>query len=68
MTTLSVPLTADLLKALERLVRQGKAPNKAAVMRAALAFYLEQQAVEDVLRAEQEPTLRGDLDTLARKL
>lgn len=68
MTTLSVPLTAELLEALERLIKQGKVPNKAAAMRAALEKYLEDQAVEAVLRAEREPRLKGDLDTLAKRL
>ena len=68
MTTISVPLTADLLRQLEELVRQKRAPNKAAAMRAALEKYLEDQAVEAVLQAEREPTLHGDLDTLLKKI
>jgi Arc/MetJ-type ribon-helix-helix transcriptional regulator len=66
--TISVPLPADLLKQLESLVKKGLAPNKAAAMRMALEKYLEDQAVEAVLRAEKEPRLHGDLDTLARRL
>jgi Arc/MetJ-type ribon-helix-helix transcriptional regulator len=68
MTTISVPLPSDLLRQLEELIRQGKAPNKAAVMRIALEKYLEDQAVEAVLQAEREPTVFGDLDELSRKL
>lgn len=68
LTTLSVPLTAELLEALEKLVKAKKMPNKAAAMREALRLYLEDQAVQDVLRASKEPTLRGKLDDLARKL
>ncbi|MDO8649456.1 MAG: ribbon-helix-helix domain-containing protein [Candidatus Peregrinibacteria bacterium] len=68
MTTISVPLSADLLKALENLILQGKASNKADAVRKALKSYIEQQAVEDVLRAMNEPSLEGDLDELARKL
>jgi len=68
MTTLSVPLTAELLEALEKLIAQGKAPSKAAAVREALRFYLDEQAVQAVLRAKEEPSLRGDLDDLARKL
>lgn len=68
MTTLSVPLPSDLLMALETLVKQGKAPNKATAMREALRLYIEQQAVEDVLKAEREPTLHGDLDDLLKRI
>ena len=68
MTTLSVPLPADLLEALEALVKTGKVQNKAAAMRDALKLYLENQAVEAVLKAQTEPTLRGNLDVLAKAL
>jgi len=68
MTTISVPLSAELLEHLEELVRQKKAPNKAAAMRTALEKYLEDQAVEDILRAMKEPRLEGDLDDLAKRL
>ena len=68
MTTISVPLTAKLLEQLEALIRQGKAPNKAAAMRTALEKYLEDEAVEAVLRAQREPRLDGDLRTLVRRL
>ena len=68
MTTISVPLSADLLKALETLIREGKASNKADAIRKALQMYLEEQAVQDVLRARKEPSLRGNLHDLARKL
>ncbi len=68
MTTISVPLPADLLLALEALVQQGVAPNKAEAMRLALKKYVEDQAVEAVLRAEQEPSLTGDLEELMQKI
>ncbi len=68
MTTISVPLPADLLRALEGLVREGRVESKAHVMREALKMYLEEQAVQDVLRAEKEPRLSGDLETLAAAL
>ena len=68
MTTVSVPLSAEMLSALEMLIKQGVAPNKAAAIRKAIAKYLEDQAVEVVLRASKEPTLYGDLDTLLKKL
>lgn len=68
MTTVSVPLSDDMLQALEMLIKQGIAPNKAAAIRNAVAKYLEDQAVEAVLRAEKEPRLEGDLEELMKRL
>ncbi len=68
MTTISVPLSADLLQALERLVREGAGSNKADVLRRALKRYIEEQAVEAVLRASKEVRLQGNLDELASRL
>ena len=68
MTTLSVPLTADLEEFIKRQVKSGRSPNKAAVVRSALKLLSEEEAVQAVLRAQQEPTLRGDLRELAKKL
>ena len=68
MTTLSVPLPADLEEFIRRQVKRGRSPNKAAVVRSALKLLSEEEAVQAVLKAEREPTLRGDLRDLARKL
>jgi len=68
MTTLSVPLSEDLLKGVNYLVKQGVASNKAEVVRQALKKYLEEQAVEAVLKATNEPSLKGDLDSLVKKI
>lgn len=68
MTTISVPLTADLMKILDDLVRNGTATNKADAMRKALYKYSKDQAVERVLQAQREPRLTGDLDELVTKL
>lgn len=67
MTTISVPLTADLLQALESFIRHNRGRNKADVMRRALEKYLEDQAVEAVLQAQREPSLRGNFDDLLKK-
>lgn len=67
MTTVSVPLPADLLEALELLIERTDS-NKADIFRKALRMYLEEQAVEDVLRASKEPRLKGNLRDLAKKL
>lgn len=68
MTTISVPLPENLLSALEMLVAQGIVPNKAEGLRQALRQYLEDQAVEAVLKASKEPRLEGDIDELAEKI
>ncbi len=72
MSTLSIPLPAALEAFVEQAVRRGVAPNKAEVVRQALARYAEDQAVEQVLRAEQElkegKILRGNLKALIRAL
>ena len=72
MSTLSVPLPVALELFIEDMVRQGKAPNKAEVVRQALARYAEDQAVEAVLRSEQEARegkiLRGDLNELLKQI
>ena len=66
--TISVPLTSDLLHALESFLHRNRGRKKAEVMRQALEKYLEDQAVQDVLRASREPRLKGDLDALAARL
>ena len=68
MATLSVPLTKDLEEFIDSQVRLGKLENKAAVVRRALRLLAEQEAVAAVLKADQEPSVRGDLDRLAKKL
>ena len=54
MSTLSVPLNKDLEEIVNSFVKKGFAPNKAEVMRKALIFLAEEEAVQDVLRAERE--------------
>ena len=68
MSTLSVPLNKDLEEIVNSFVKKGYAPNKAEVMRKALIFLAEEEAVQDVLRAEKEPILRGDLRELIKKI
>lgn len=68
MTTISVPLTAELLNKLEELVTSGRAANKATAMRMALEKYVADQAVLAVLEAQLEPTLHGDIDDLMQKI
>lgn len=68
MTTISVPLPENMLHAIEELITRGVASNKADAIRRALQKYLEDQEVEVILRASQEPRLKGNLDKLARRL
>lgn len=67
MSTISVPLPANLEEFVNRMVKSGNAANKADVVRKALRRMSDEEAVEAILRAEREPTLRGDLVELARK-
>ena len=67
MSTLSVPLNKNLEEIVNSFVKSGYASNKAEVMRKALIFLAEEEAVQDVLRAEKEPTLSGDLKELMKK-
>ncbi|MBU2213047.1 ribbon-helix-helix domain-containing protein [Patescibacteria group bacterium] len=68
MTTVSVPLPEEFLRQIEQLIADGVASNKADAIRKAVQKYLEDQAVERVLRARKEPSLDGDLDELAAQL
>ncbi|MFA6158539.1 MAG: hypothetical protein WC763_02835 [Candidatus Paceibacterota bacterium] len=67
MSTLSIPLTADLEGVVNRLVKSGYGANKADVVRKALRKLSEDQAVEAILRAQAEPSLKGDLRDLMKK-
>ena len=72
MTTLSVPITGEQEKFINDLVKSGKAANKAHAVRYALQRLAEEEAVESVLRAEQDVkegrVFYGDLDKLVKKL
>ena len=72
MATLSIPLTPYLEEFINSLVKQGTAPNKAEVVRRALRLLAEEEAVSNVLKAEQEihegKILKGDLRKLAKEL
>ncbi|MBI5793551.1 hypothetical protein HZA87_00470 [Candidatus Uhrbacteria bacterium] len=69
MSTLSVPLTPSIEQMIQSLVENGIAESKVALVRKAILKFAEDQAVLDVLEAEQEARdgkiLTGDLDVLA---
>jgi Arc/MetJ-type ribon-helix-helix transcriptional regulator len=54
MTTLSVPINAELEEFINDQIADGKAANKADVVRKALLHYSEEQAFMDVLEAEAD--------------
>ena len=67
MTTLSVPLTPELAKFVEEATKSSGL-TKSDIMRQALTFYAEEQAVRKVLLAQHEPSLDGDLRDLMQQL
>ncbi len=64
---LSVPLTPELEDKINRLIEDGVAPNKAELARKAIEFFAEEQAIQDVLRAQNEPNLKGNFRDLLKK-
>lgn len=67
MSTLSIPVDGETLKRIEMLIKEGNASNKADLVRKAIDRYIEEQAIEDILKAAKEPRLEGDLDELAKR-
>jgi putative addiction module CopG family antidote len=67
MTTLSVPISDHLEKFVQKMVKNGHASNKADVVRKALTRLAEEEAVFAVLKAEQEPNVKGNLRDLMKK-
>lgn len=67
MTTISVPITAHIEESINSLIESGYGSNKADVVRKAIIRLAEEEAVSAVLRAQQEPTIHGDLKELAEK-
>ena len=68
MSTISVPLNNELITQLDHLVSNDVGSSRADVMRRALKSLSEQEAVRAVLEAMEEPTLKGDLRILAKKI
>ena len=72
MTTLSIPISGDLEKFIERMIKDGKGANKADVVRRALREYEENEVLNNILQAEKEIAegkgLRGDLRELMKKI
>jgi len=68
MTTISVPISSELEESIKNLIKSGYGSNKADVVRRAITRLAEDEAVQTVLRAMEEPTLHGDLKELAKKI
>jgi len=72
MSTLSVPIPQNLEKFIDDMIKQGKASNKAELVRRALDKYAEDQAVEMVMQSMREykegKVLEGDLNELLKKM
>ncbi len=68
MTTLSIPISPEQEQFIQSYIKEGKADNKAQVVRRALAKFAEDEAVEAVLQAQREVNegrlLKGDLRKL----
>lgn len=72
MSTLSVPLTPTLEAFIDSLIKQGRAPNKAEVVRQALVKFAEDEAVATVMQSMREvkegKILSGNLDDIASRI
>lgn len=72
MTTLSVPIPAELEGFINDQVKSRRSPNKAAVVRYALHRLAEEEAVQAVLTSEREVAegkgIRGDIAVLVKKM
>ena len=67
MTTISVPLTPELTKFIQETTEKS-GMTKADIMRRALKMYAEECAVQKILRASGEPSLKGELVDLAKQI
>lgn len=71
MSTLSVPLTPRLEEMIERMVKNGYAENKAAVVRKALRLLEEEEAIAAIRESEEDVrqgrVFYGDIEEIAKK-
>lgn len=70
MTTISIPLNAELNDYVDEQVRLGRASSKAELIRRAILKFKEDEFINTILQAEQEirdgKALKGDLDQIAK--
>jgi Arc/MetJ-type ribon-helix-helix transcriptional regulator len=67
MSVLSIHISADLEKDIERLIKAGHGANGVEVAIKAIKKLDEDRAVEAVLQAEKEPSLKGDIRDLMKE-
>lgn len=65
--TISVPISKEEESFIKERVKSGVSANKAHAIRQAIRALKEEQLLADILKAESEPTLRGDLRELLKK-
>ena len=72
MSTLSVPISAELEAYISERIKNGDAPNKAFVVRQALTRMREEESIARLLLSQKEAragrVFRGDLDKLAKAI
>jgi len=72
MTTLSIPISSEIETFINNMIRDGRAANKADVVRKALRQFAEEEAVFALLESQQEvkegKLFRGDLRKLLKKV
>ena len=68
MSTISVPVNSRQEEFIKSFVKKGSAANKADVFRKALDLLAEEEAIQEILQASREPTLKGDLRELMKKI
>ncbi|MFQ5662050.1 MAG: hypothetical protein ACE5F2_02250 [Candidatus Paceibacteria bacterium] len=71
MSTLSVPLNAELEKFIDQMVKEHEAETKAGVVRRVLYEFAERKAIDDVLLASEEAkkgeVVKGNTDKILGK-
>lgn len=72
MSTISIPLNAQLEQGMEKLIAEGVADNKASFVRKAIEKFIEQTIIDDIREAEQElkekKYLHGSIRELSDKI
>ncbi|MDE2116887.1 MAG: hypothetical protein KGI79_03370 [Patescibacteria group bacterium] len=68
MTTLSIPVNSELESFINKMIKKGRGSNKADIVRQALERFKDEEAINAILRAQSEPTLKGNLRNLMKKL
>ena len=72
MTTISVPIPPHLEEFINRQIKEGKASNKAQVVRRAIEHFSEKEAIQAVLDSQQDirdgKVFRGDLRELVKRI